>query len=206
MRIVSPYRDYYDHVMQHGVDQSVVYVRYPKTIETPNYTINGYRREFHICGRYYPAISKMSPKGVMVDFAWASLRPKTYYTFDEYMEDHLNTNVWDKKDLQRFFTVHDHQHERSRQYNIEHDSPIVMFHLDQSFPNRRTALITLNPRLSEFEFQRIIDPYTMYQNVDMFVSGVLSHPSNPPVQVKDKDMIVKKGFDSEYGFRKRPKT
>jgi hypothetical protein len=54
--------------------------------------------------------------------------------------------------------------------------------------------------LKDIEFQRVLDPFTAYQELDQWISGVLGQ--NPePDEVSDKVKIQQHGFDS-WSFRK----
>lgn len=59
----------------------------------------------------------------------------------------------------------------------------------------------INPCLKRVEFFRCKDAYTVYQELDMFISGVLGEPGVPMVEITDKDRIKQHGFD-EWSFRK----
>ena len=72
--------------------------------------------------------------------------------------------------------------------------------------SRNTATIQLNSNLSEYEFYKVLDSYTAYQTLSMYVDGSLSYPGNIPQDIPDEYKIESKGFDPEYGFRTRPKS
>lgn len=65
--------------------------------------------------------------------------------------------------------------------------------------------ITYNPVLSQYDFVKVVDPYTAAQEIMMYISGVIGSPSGEILQISDKDMVMSKGFDVKYGFRTRPK-
>jgi hypothetical protein len=44
-----------------------------------------------------------------------------------------------------------------------------------------------------------------FQEIQMFISGVLGIDENPTVEVSDKDKIISRGFDYKWSFRKEPK-
>jgi len=69
---------------------------------------------------------------------------------------------------------------------------------------REVSSITVNPLLKEFKFQKIFDPYTAHQEMEMFVGGILKSKENKVLDIEDKYLITQKGFDEKYGFRKRP--
>lgn len=57
--------------------------------------------------------------------------------------------------------------------------------------------------LKNFEFYRCMDPFRCYQEISMYVGGVLPKPGNPMVQITDQKMKAKKhGFD-KWSFRKQ---
>lgn len=61
----------------------------------------------------------------------------------------------------------------------------------------------LDPNLSDIGFQKVVDPYTAYQDVMMYITGVLSENQIPPVTISDTDMRDAKGFD-DRSFKKEP--
>jgi len=63
--------------------------------------------------------------------------------------------------------------------------------------------LTLNPILKDFGFQKIKDPYTAYQEIAQYISGVIGIGHPETVEISDKDQRDKKGFD-EWSFKKMP--
>lgn len=66
--------------------------------------------------------------------------------------------------------------------------------------------LSINRILNPFEFYRQVDPYTAFQNLQMYITGVLRQPVGPVGEVPDEVQIVKKGFDPVRSFRKDPGT
>jgi len=64
-------------------------------------------------------------------------------------------------------------------------------------------IFTLNPRLKDFDFIKMVDPYTAYQELSMYIGGILAPESKPMIQVSDKDRVQQHGFD-KWSFRKMP--
>lgn len=64
---------------------------------------------------------------------------------------------------------------------------------------------TFNCRLGAVEFFRIKDPYTAYQEIQMFMAN-LAFPNKPIPKVSDADMLEAKGFDNKFSFRKDKKS
>jgi hypothetical protein len=63
-------------------------------------------------------------------------------------------------------------------------------------------VITLNPQLSQFGFVKFKDPYQAYQDLSMYVGGVLCSHKDKTVVMDDNVMRDKKGFD-KWSFRKQ---
>ena len=91
---------------------------------------------------------------------------------------------------------------------IETNSPIWIYHpaTDERcrHPRRKGTFIKINDRLAGYDFVRIQDPYTAYQELSMFVGGVLRRAEPIMASVSDASMLKKKGFH-EYSFKTRPK-
>lgn len=60
------------------------------------------------------------------------------------------------------------------------------------------------PVLKEFNFHRHVDPYTAFQEISMYVGGVLTRKETETVEISDKDKRDSKGFDDK-SFKHRTK-
>lgn len=60
-----------------------------------------------------------------------------------------------------------------------------------------------NPCLKDVEFYKVLDSFTAYQELDMFISGTLPQSTAMPIEIADKDKIPQHGFD-KWSFRKMP--
>lgn len=66
------------------------------------------------------------------------------------------------------------------------------------------ARLEVNPVLKDYDFQKVMDPYTAYQEIEMFMGGVLATLDEINVPgVGDEDLKVGKGFD-EWSFKTMP--
>jgi hypothetical protein len=70
--------------------------------------------------------------------------------------------------------------------------------------HRNWTNIEVNPCLKDYQFFKMFDSYTCYQELAMFVDGHLAYPGNIMVEIEDKYRIAAHGFDTKYGFRTRP--
>ena len=59
----------------------------------------------------------------------------------------------------------------------------------------------INPSLKTYNFQEVIDPFTLYQEIEMYLGGVLGNKEVIP-EMADKDKVVSHGFDPKWSFRK----
>ncbi len=63
--------------------------------------------------------------------------------------------------------------------------------------------IERNPNLKEVGFYQDKDAYTAFQELSMFLGGVMGSSGRPMVQLSDKEVHAKHGFD-KWSFRKPP--
>ena len=64
------------------------------------------------------------------------------------------------------------------------------------------APIEVNPRLLSFEFYRAMQPFELYQELSMWVGGVLPQHDAMTARFSDADRFVERGFDAKTSFRK----
>lgn len=88
-------------------------------------------------------------------------------------------------------------------YLVEKNIPILSIRIKNQ-ANGVEALI--NPCLKKFNFQKLLDPYTAFQNLYMFVGGVIGNKEKEIIKISDKDMIGKKGFDDKWSFRRQKQS
>lgn len=64
----------------------------------------------------------------------------------------------------------------------------------------------LNPRLQDYQFAKVIDPFQAYQQISMYIGGVLGK-GNPEPPVIDNDTLIEiKGFCPKTSFRKAKRS
>lgn len=62
-----------------------------------------------------------------------------------------------------------------------------------------------DPSLKVLEFYQVVDPYSCYQSIQQFLSGVLGNIEKDGRPLTDIQKVKQHGFDAKYGFRTRPK-
>ncbi len=61
--------------------------------------------------------------------------------------------------------------------------------------------LVINPCLREYGFMRVKDTFTAFQEVQMYVGGVLPQAEHPLVEVSERDKLLQHGFDEKWSFR-----
>lgn len=120
----------------------------------------------------------------------AKLRKKPKYQYRWQNHNKLD-NV---DDINRYLRV-DSTHE---QFLIDKKIAIGAYEFQPTFDT-----FTVNPCLKDFGFQKVFSPYQAFQELDMFVSGVLPDTDNAMANISDEDLLKGKGFDC-YSFKKEP--
>lgn len=212
MLIVSDFKDYYDSVQNLGVDKSCVFNR--KTvklnIKKKSYFLNKVADlpfvvphtqhinniEYHIfvvgfCGKiyygYYWWDAKESKRKISYDLEWLERekdkkgKRNWYFSWDSSLRAADMRKIEEKDFSEMFF---------------KHKSPIFLYVND---PVNRDYLY-LNTELKDFEFYKIKDTYSAYQDIYSYLSGVLGNTEKPTIEVSEKDKVTSKGFD-KWSFR-----
>lgn len=177
-------------------------------------TIEVYPFVIIFCGKQYKGIELYSPaERKIVDtklLISEVTSPEIHYfcySFDDFVsfaERHQISSMqikyersssWDAKFIKLWF---DHNHTIDVNYLIEHKITSIAY-------SSRYSTVILNPKLQEFGFYQILDSYSAFQELEMWMGGTLSYPHNVMIELTEEDRINQHGFDPKYGFRKRPK-
>lgn len=235
MKIFSKFKDYYDHVQAFGQDADVSYIRNTEVYCEPYHNhlyflrnINKwdsntklYKVSYDVDGR---EVLNHCDDSVKLINGWHGFITiyfcgKVYTAVAPYVHSTIKTEYfYDPVKYEKWFN--ENNHSRYDRYSLDTTLKILASNggIDKEQLNHVTKCPIIlvksthegryniyNPRLYEVEFQRIIDPYTAYMELDMFISGVLGKTGGEMVTISDKDKIDKHGFDMKYGFRTRPK-
>jgi hypothetical protein len=226
MRIIGKQHDYYDSALAHGHDDRVLYVRDKQIIpydskvhgqfyaplrisDISNGDLAAYLEAFSVCfcGKLYMGMEVSTQT-----YGYVRTNKRICYSIDElmtFMNEHQLTfesskhnQVLSKQQKQRLETYFSRNGtDMPLQYMIDNKYAIMSFKR-VFFPDRDTE-VAVNGTLKELEFYRVMDAYQAYQELDMFVGGVLTQCDKMVDTVADKDRIVQHGFD-KYSFRKPP--
>ena len=198
--------------MKTGMDREVVYVRDRKEIEIDAKYELGYSYthassnceiRMHLLG-YCGQIFKI----VDVIYHTPTISRYTFYDFEEFKSFALENKICSQWDF-------GHSRWWSGKYTKfkeqKTDSLLELFHKHQTplflistiKDSNKKQKLTINPSLMAFDFHRIKDTYTAYQDIFQYVAGTLNKKENEMVEISNADKIHKHGFD-KFSFRKLP--
>lgn len=89
-------------------------------------------------------------------------------------------------------------HDLFRQFN----TPVFVYLNDRTpgFSVHNNYKLIINPCLRDYDFQSLMDPFTAYQEISMYLGGVLGSSQDIPKETDDKIIRDSKGFD-ERSFK-----
>ena len=220
MYIVSKWHDYYDITMGLGIDKTVVYNRATSITPAPNKikdrdlvdiidrlpprritnrnTTRG--KVLLICGEAIPLVEiELDGKShhfYSVDKATDFINAKGLSTQNHYF-------WWKRHDVDSLEGIKNFLEDKTlsgltRLHHI-HKCPIILVNASQ-----KDEYVTLNPNLKSLGYQTQKDPYTLFQSIYMFLSGVLGTPEKQPTPISDGIIAANHGHDSPYSFRNVP--
>lgn len=149
----------------------------------------------YFCGKVYPFFT------VTVDG-----KRETFYTYESLKRyvDNI-TGCKDYMENYKFYTSRwvgrNHHREIEKHFEMQIDTRPL--HEVNNVPVYIVANGTLyeGGSLKDFSFFKVMDPYTCFQELCMYVSGVLGGMSPKLVEVSDECKIEGKGFDKVTSFR-----
>jgi len=210
MRIKSPFKDYYDSCITMFPDDTPFYLRRTKVIKQRETSPDRYlpppmgeydkEQGIHIdagfgyvgfCGKLYPFYFWYKNGRKVVE--WNAVK------LDEIRKKYLPKNYstrWNRDITQAFKRMIDKEKERPHvnQDCIELKTPVYVW----------DDYLTVNPKLSAYNFGRMVHPQKAIQEIYMYLNGPLMENKEPPQIMDDKTIQYAKGFDHKYSFRKEP--
>ena len=217
MKLHTDFHDYYDNAIGYGVDEKVHYNRFTKEIEIVLKSKND--RPTHrnsglvgYCGyilpfiklhkwdkRYRNSRDEAEPKLIDVCYAYGF---ETYKDKEAAWREYSNDFDWywdrsrDAK-LKQYFANWTDQNDA---VFLEHKIPIWVLNFNSgSNPNG-----IANPKLKDYQFDRLKDSTTAFQEVSMYLANILVEQKEIVV-IDDKHRIQQHGFDLKDSFRNTKK-
>lgn len=212
MLIVSKFHDYYDVGMKTGVDKTVVYNRATVHVQGTfppilKYSANSWEcAVLGFCGKFYPFVYRV------IDYKV----DKIIWTLEEALRtmpfSKSKYRYWDEYDLSspigvtKFF---EKQYPELVELFHTHKTPVfgfqpVLGRVYSWMKKEKYKAMVVSPSLKDLQFYKVKGPIEAYQEIAMYISGVIGVPSNPTVEISDKDKAAAKGHDGPYSFRKPP--
>jgi len=136
-------------------------------------------------------------------------RVSTQITYDiDHMKTILEENSWYSKNhlddidyIQNFNAVQIFRDLNTPVFVYDSDFGRVSFHGNR-YGNHKSKFL-VNPILKDYEFFKVFDTFQAFQEIQMFLGGVLGKNEKEIIQVADKYKIAQHGFD-KWSFRKMP--
>jgi len=223
MRIISKFHDYYDCIQRMGQDLTIVYLREEKVVEDwpfpgnhgvyGNYYGNKTLSLTHVigfCGKITPLVKLRPTEESPYRLCWS------LDDVDTFMAEHLKKHKWityrksrwsQRSHYMEFFTECV-QKESSFEYLFrDNHSPLFVATVGE---RRKKSQIVFNTSLRDVEFYTRFDSYQAFQEIAMYMGGVLGthgghktkYKGEPmSSEVSDSDLAAAKGFD-KFSFRK----
>jgi hypothetical protein len=223
MLIQSSFSDYYDGVARLGIDTTIRYRRDTSTLKAFSpYTIAHLPRDLHADN--YLNLDLYRSGGAssralafqIIGFCGTSIvsltdNEKTYFGAEILTLDWAKTKGYCQSSnyqvvtdcIRRFHDQTDHslfQQFKVPIFSVPIASPLKPYELNAVALYWPT--FTLNPKLSDLKFYQYKDPYSAFQEIQSYISGVLGIDPQPTIELSDKSKIIKAGFDPKISFRK----
>lgn len=216
MLIVSDFRDYYDFVQSMGIDKKCVYNRTTKRVTNHNIelpyvsTISVFCRNdkrtasylditkgvIGFCGQIYKILSIGKSICHNVEDVDVYVEEKLNKACQEYYHNNVRFRRRRSWLTQKWIKTWFENQQVKVPPEIWESTPVWYAYRREGMP--RTEVFA-NPQLTLYNFQRIKDPISAFQEIAMF----LSSPNEPQIpEIDDKTMAQAKGFD-KWSFRKQ---
>lgn len=224
MRIISNFHDYYDTAMGYGMDYDIIWLRKEKKVKQPPRIDSYISRSMnsgsvldisvhtHIigfCGKIYGCVELWLPDSNERTICYkieeidafidtnCKKKQKGYY-YSKQGDRRYKFGYWWYKSIMGWRRgAFEKYFEKCEKFRDDHEQ----FFLDNNTPVFIDNII--NAKLKDLEFYRVFDPYTAFQEIQMFY-GRLKSPEKPIPKISDADMLEAKGFDPKWSFRKEP--
>lgn len=228
MLIISKFHDFYDHVSQAGVDKNVVLQRKsevlgfieglpyktkklvsvydkPKDKKDTNYR-TFYLDYLYFCGKVYPKIMSNRVKdGVIFDVQTYTLEEfeKVIPADSGYYRKHWSTDQTLQQQTKDILSkgIIDVRTDVFRTLKVPYFGFITKYEPNR-YGHRESEGIQLYPVLKDYTSYLNMDAYTVYQEIEMYCSGVLGVGEPNTIEVSDISKRDSKGFD-KFSFKHR---
>lgn len=232
MKIING-KDYYDSARAYGIDPNITFVRNSKddivyeslpAIFFPREGLGDYIEDrfetvnIYFCGKFYCGVRFKNKvywdyESLIESIRISILNDNGTSWFNRCVKENYETIVKNKKIYVNYFAnngkdMTDKMVDLGITIAILRDKGTDHTVLSNG---RRTVWQRIfdweldSDTLKEFNFYTIKDPFTAFQEISMWVGGVLADNGNKMVKIVDEKIrIEKRGFDSKTSFRREP--
>lgn len=223
MRIISKFKDYYDGAQSLGQDRNLVYLRATSSFDLSRDKLSPDLQKLVAAFRALPM--PMAGRLLKSYSDWAELYPRYILLAGklyplvvvakpmEWGKPSRSSVVTSMEEVVEYFEEYERDMDMFKRkqapkweafFGLKGDSRLAAQAVALATPviHFGSGTLELNPELASSEFYKVLDAWTTFQEISMFM-GNLANPDNTPVTISDKDRIVQHGFD-EYSFRKPP--
>lgn len=212
MLIVSRFHDYYDVGMKLGIDKTCVYQRDIKIIKNGffkpcEHKVNGGWKYsvLAFCGKFYPFVYTYEVGSPIPTVIWTA--EEALVTIGATRKKKWSWREYDLESEEGIKKLFSTDFQSFGEFFHTHKTPVFGFVPPvKSYRGKQSPYesLVLNPCLKDLKFFKVKDPVTAFQEISMFISGVIGVPSKPVVEVSDKVKAASRGHDGEYSFKKTP--
>jgi hypothetical protein len=219
MLINSKHNDYYDGLSKQYLDKTIVYDREEITLQTNKidnrsslYSLLNYYKTLHRHGH----IRSNDITPILIGFCGELFilysNDRKILTTEEEILNFFNEIETNKNDrYYKYWKPYDTltkiksqfveiQNLKSDDVFIELDCPIFL--LEYRRPNYQDVELIKNPILKDYNFQKLKDTFTCFQDIQTYISNILVvNKTMKEVKIEDKYLMQSKGFDN-FSFKK----
>ena len=220
MYIISKFHDYYDGVMRTGIDKTIVYNRHEQVIDD---VIINLPESFHYLMKYdiHDNIREYIPKHknlyevFLIGFCGKPYIGWRFYFKEDNNVFNYNFNekiVYDLNELKKYLKFKTYNDNIENNINSiknqdflnifrKYNTPVFVYEHYRCCDNKT---LIINPQLKKYQFFKIFDSYGAFQEIQMFISGVLGNKEKEIVEVGEKYKVEQHGFN-KWSFRREAK-
>jgi hypothetical protein len=214
MRIISKFQDYYDCGLAMGQDDEIVYVR---KREESSKRVTGWYHGRHdrfvervyligFCGKIYPLITltRIVREGTYNN-RWNSEEETVFcYSVEDLNECVERFGIRSGKNSRRYeYSEHSRMAKNftanwikdRKNWWYDYKTPIWVECIRSG--DRTEPSLVINPCLKDYKFFRVFDAYTAFQEINMFVGGVLGTAGADTVEIGDEYRLAGHGYNKE---------
>lgn len=216
-----------------GIDKSLVYNRHliefennniPNLFKKPAYASNKERKNIFLQLGYFSINKENQKKHHDISFFIVGFCGKLYVGWKLYniINNKLVVNII--YDFDYIKTILEHKawfggnivdvYNNIIKYDAmpifrEYKTPVFIYDDDfnrisiEKYFHKYNYRFLINPILKDYEFYKIFDSFQAFQEIQMFLGGVISSNEKEIIEIDDKYKIIQHGFDN-WSFRKEP--